>query len=217
MEERYQRGRIHLHDVSPYTWDACAEWIELCASLGLPPLDLFVIPRHEGGPSDRGAGLPADFVKRLRALRNAGHPLWIHGWTHRNPDGGEGEFSGMDPVQVADRSRRALLDWKAAGLPDPEGFCPPRWDIPSEALPSLFQMGFKQVDLRMGVARPGEMDWSPAISTWGRSGWISNAWNLSLPAQRWMMGPLSPRVVLHPQDVHGTARRAMERVLAALI
>ena len=218
MEEKYAgaKVRIRLHDVSPYTWDACAEWIELCTSLGLPPLDLFVIPRHEGGPSDRGAGLPPDFVKRLLGLRAAGHPLWIHGWTHRAAFG-DGEFSGMDPVLVAERARRALLDWKEAGLPEPAGFCPPRWAMPSAALPAIFQLGFKQVDLRLSVARPGETEWSPSISSWGGRGFLAGLWDRTLPLQRRILSPFHVRVALHPSDLAGPARRGMEKVLATLL
>jgi predicted deacetylase len=218
MEEKYERSlvRIRLHDVSPYTWDSCAEWIDLCASLGLPPLDLFVIPRHEGGPSEKGAGLPKDFVARLKELHASGYPLWIHGWTH---DGarGEAEFSGMDPVRVVDRARRALLDWKGAGLPEPHGFCPPCWKMPSAALPALFKLGFRHVDLRFGVARPGAMEWSPALSTWGGRGAFSRFWDRTLPLQKRLLAPFRPRVALHPQDLVGSARRSMEKVLATLL
>lgn len=218
MPERYERTRvrIRLHDVSPFTWDSCLEWIDLCASLGLPPLDLFVVPRHEGGASDRGAGLPPEFTRRLKALRNAGHPLWIHGWTHRGLRG-EGEFAGMAPVEVVDRARRALLDWRAAGLPEPEGFCAPCWAMPSSAIPHLFRLGFGQVDLRLGVARPGEMEWSPALSSWGGRSRFANLWNRSLPFQKRILSPFPVRVVLHPQDLSGPARRSMEQVLAALL
>ena len=205
-----------MHDVSPYTWESCVEWIDLCASLGLPPLDLLVVPRHQGGPSDRGAGLPPEFVKRLKALRAAGHPLWIHGWTHQG-GGGEGEFRRMDPIQVADRARRALLDWKAAGLPDPDGFCPPRWEMPSSALPALFQLGFRKVDLRLGVAYPGTMRWSPVLSSWGGRGWLAGAWDRSLPFQKRLLSAFPIRVALHPQDLAGPARKPMEKVLAALL
>src|SRR5574344_2143187 len=108
MTEKYQGCggdvRIRLHDVSPLTWDSCAEWIDLCASLRLPPLDLLVVPRHEGGPASRGAGLPRDFVQRLLRLKGEGYGLWIHGWTRRaDVDGAE--FAGLDPVVVADRAR----------------------------------------------------------------------------------------------------------------
>src|ERR1035437_2191590 len=218
MEEKYERPlvRIRMHDVSPYTWDACAEWIDLCASLGLPQLDLFVIPRHEGGPSEKGAGLPIEFVRRLRELHSSGYPLWIHGWTHDGPRG-DAEFSGMDPVRVVDRARRALLDWKEAELPEPHGFCPPCWKMPSAALPGLFKLGFRHVDLRFGVARPGTMEWSPALSTWGGRGPFSRLWDRTLPFQKRLLAPFRPRVALHPQDlVAGPARRSMEKGLATL-
>lgn len=220
MEEKYQNSsvRIRLHDVSPLTWDACSEWIELCASLRLPMPDLLVVPRHEGGPADRGAGLPRDFVKRLLKLKEKGHTLWIHGWTHR-ADIDEAEFAGLDAVMVADRARRALLDWKQAGLPKPEGFCPPCWKMPSDSVGALFRLGFAQVDLRFGVAVPGEMLWSPVISSWGGESLLARTWNRSLPAQRKLLAPLplGMRVALHPQDLTGSARRPMENVLASLL
>ena len=219
MEEKYAREsiRIRLHDVSPYTWDACVEWIDLCSSLGLPPLDLFVIPRHEGGPSEKGAGLPGEFVGRLLEMHAAGHPLWVHGWTHRGDRGGEAEFSGMDPVRVADRARRALLDWEDAGLPEPVGFCPPSWNLPRGSLPALFKLGFRQVDLRLGVARPGATEWSPALSTWGGDGPLATLWDRTLPMQKRILSPFGVRVALHPQDMSGTGRRSMEMVLATLL
>jgi predicted deacetylase len=218
MVEKYEspKLRIRLHDVSPYTWDACAEWIDLCASLGLPQLDLFVVPRHGGGPSDKGAGLPPDFLSRLRELHASGYPLWIHGWTHDGPRG-EAEFSGMDPVRVVDRARRAMLDWKDAGLPEPHGFCPPCWKMPSASLPALFKLGYRHVDLRFGVARPGAMEWSPALSTWGGTDLFSRIWDRTLPIQKRILAPLHPRVALHPQDLSGPARRSMEKVLATLL
>lgn len=208
--------QIRLHDVSPLTWDACAEWIDLCASLHLPPLDLLVVPRHEGGPADRGAGLPRDFVKRLVKLKEQGCGLWIHGWTHR-ADVDEAEFAGMDAVMVADRARRALLDWKEAGLPKPEGFCPPCWKMTSEAVWLLLKLGFPEVDLRFGVASPGRMKWSPVLSSWGGESLLARLWNRSLMAQRRIFSPLSLRVALHPQDLSGSARRPMENVLASLL
>lgn len=176
------------------------------------------MPRHEGGPADRGAGLPRDFVKRLLKLKEKGHTLWIHGWTHR-ADVDEAEFAGLDAVMVADRARRALLDWKQAGLPKPEGFCPPCWKMPSESVGALFKLGFAQVDLRFGVAVPGEMLWSPVISSWGGESLLARTWNRSLPAQRKLLGPLPMRlrVALHPQDLTGSARRPMENVLASLL
>ncbi|HNY29636.1 MAG TPA: DUF2334 domain-containing protein [Fibrobacteria bacterium] len=218
MEERYatNKVRIRLHDVSPLTWDACLEWIELCASLGLPPIDLFVIPRHEGGPASRGAGLPEDFVRRLRELHGKGHPLWIHGWTHRGEDS-EREFLGMEAVEAADRARRALLDWRQAKLPEPTGFCPPCWIFPMAALPSVFQMGYKVVDLRFGEATPGRMLRSAAISTWGGNGLWARTWNRTLPLQKRLLGPVPTRIALHPQDLQGRGRRSMEKVLASLI
>jgi len=218
MDEKYARGRIRirLHDVSPYTWDACTEWIDLCASLGLPPLDLFVVPRHDGGPSERGAGLPPSFVQKMHEMHAMGYPLWVHGWTHRGQIG-EAEFSGMDSVIVTDRARRALLDWKEAGLPEPEGFCPPCWKMPSRALPPLFKLGFRQVDLRLGVARPGSFEWSPALSSWGGRDLVATLWNRSLPFQKRILRPFRIRVALHPQDLSGPGRRQMENVLATLL
>lgn len=207
---------IRLHDVSPLTWDACSEWIELCASLRLSPPDLLVVPRHEGGPADRGAGLPREFVKRLLKLKDQGHALWVHGWTHR-ADVDEAEFAGLDSVMVADRARRALLDWKEAGLPKPEGFCPPCWKMPSDTVGALFKLGFPQVDLRFGVAVPGQMKWSPVLSSWGSEAFLARMWNRSLTLQRRLFTAFTVRVALHPQDLTGSARRPMENVLASLL
>lgn len=218
MEERYARVdiRIRLHDVSPLTWDGCVEWIELCSSLGLPPIDLFVIPRHEGGPSHRGAGLPPEFVAKLNKLHKAGHALWIHGWSHRGPDG-EAEFAGMGAVGVVNHARRALLDWREAKLPDPAGFCPPCWVMPGDALPGLFQLGFAQVDLRLGVARPGSMERSIALSTWGGTSLFARAWNRTIPWQRRLFSAFPMRIALHPQDIYDKSRLSMERVLASFL
>jgi predicted deacetylase len=218
MDQKYQQQgvRIRLHDVSPLTWDACAEWIDLCSSLRLPPPDLLVVPRHEGGPADRGAGLPKDFVKKLLKLKEQGHALWVHGWTHR-ADVDEAEFAGMDSVVVADRARRALLDWKDAGLPKPEGFCPPCWKMTNDAVAALFKLGFPEVDLRLGVAKPGEMKWSPVLSSWGGESAWARVWNRSLSLQRRLFKPFPVRVALHPQDLTGSARRPMENVLASLL
>lgn len=220
MPEKYLKHdrevRIRLHDVSPLTWDACAEWIDLCASLRLPPLDLLVVPRHEGGPASRGAGLPRDFVKKLLKLKEEGYGLWIHGWTHR-ADVDEAEFAGVDPVVVVDRARRAVLDWKEAGLPKPEGFCPPCWKMPSSAIAPLFQLGFPQIDLRFGVAMPSGMRWSPVLSSWGGEHLLARLWNRSLVWQMRLLQPFERRVALHPQDLEGSARRPMENVLARLL
>ena len=218
MEQKYpSKGvRIRLHDVSPLTWDACSEWIELCASLHLPMPDLLVVPRHEGGPADRGAGLPKDFVKKLLQLKELGHKLWIHGWTHR-ADIDDAELAGLDPVVVADRARRALLDWKDAGLPKPEGFCPPCWKMTYNALGPLFKLGYDEVDLRFGVAYPGGMRWSPVLSSWGGESLLARSWNRTLVMQRRLFKPFSVRVALHPQDLTGSARRPMENVLASLL
>jgi len=217
MHHRYPRGRaaIRLHDVSPLTWDACQEWIELGRLLSLPPMDLFVIPRHEGGPLDRGAGLPKDFVARLKELQAQGHHLWVHGWTHRADDGTEAEFAGLDAVHAADRARRALNDWKVAGLPDPDGFCPPCWKLSKQSLPAISRLGFAQVDLRMGVWTPDGLRVSPALSSWGGYGLLASLWDRALIRQDTLLraSGLPRRVVLHPQDLDGPSRSTLETIL----
>lgn len=175
-----------------------------------------MVPRHEGGPADRGAGLPRDFVKLLLKLKQEGCGLWIHGWTHR-ADVDQAEFAGVDPVIVVDRARRALLDWKDAGLPKPDGFCPPCWKMSSEAVEPLFKLGFPQVDLRFGVARPGGTQRSPVLSSWGGEHLWARIWNRSLVLQTRLFRPLPIRVALHPEDLTGSARRPMEKVLDSLL
>jgi len=216
MHTRYPRGQsvIRLHDVSPLTWDACQEWIELGRLLSLPPMDLFVIPRHEGGPLDHGAGLPRDFVNRLKELQALGHRLWVHGWTHRGEET-EDEFAGLDAVHAADRARRALNDWKAAGLPDPDGFCPPCWRMTKQALPAIARLGFPEIDLRFGVWSPAGFRLSPALSSWGGNLIMASLWDRSLVRQDRLlrMSRLPRRVVLHPQDLDGAARSSLETIL----
>lgn len=217
MHTRYPRGRAHirLHDVSPLTWDACVEWIELGRLLSLPPMDLFVIPRHEGGPLDRGAGLPKEFVARLKELHGEGHRLWVHGWTHRAEGGGEDEFADLDAVHATDRARRALNDWKAAGLPAPDGFCPPCWRMSKAALPSICRLGFPEVDLRMGVWSPEGLRVSPALSSWGGFGMVARVWDKALVRQDTLLraSGLPRRIVLHPQDLEGPSRATLETIL----
>lgn len=220
MDESYakRRLRIRLHDVSPLTWDACAEWIDLCRLLALPPPDLLVVPRHEGGPAQRGIGLPRDFVRRLKELSGQGHALWIHGWTHRSERGREAEFAGLDAVHAADRIRRALRDWRDAGLPEPVGFCPPCWTIPREAVPMALRMGFPRVDLRWGDATPEGLEFAPVLSSWGGTGRVAACWDSWLPLQRRVLGTVLPllRVALHPQDLDTQARLPLQRILHAL-
>lgn len=216
MQQRYPRGRaiVRLHDVSPYTWDSCLEWIELCRLLMLPPVELFVIPRHEGGPGEAGAGLPKDFVARLRDLHAQGHRLWVHGWTHRG-ERGEDEFSGLDVVHAVDRARRAMNDWKAAGLPEPDGFCPPCWRLAAQALPGICRLGYREIDLRLGVWSPDGLRISPAVSSWGGKGALARLWDRSLVRQDEILraSGLPRRIVLHPQDIDGPSRGTLETVL----
>jgi predicted deacetylase len=163
--------------------------------------------------------LPPDFVRKLTELSRVGHALWIHGWTHRDhTTGGEAEFARLDAVHAADRARRALQDWLDAGLPTPDGFCPPCWKMSAETLPLLFRLGFKQVDLRTGVARPEGIEWSPAISSWGGNGRLARLWDRSLPLQYSLLQyqPYHIRITLHPQDLDTRARRSFERILDAL-
>ncbi|MCB9495732.1 MAG: DUF2334 domain-containing protein [Fibrobacteria bacterium] len=201
--------------MSPLTWDACMEWIDLGRLLSLPPMDLFVIPRHEGGPLDRGAGLPREFVGKLRDLHGQGHRLWIHGWTHRG-EKGEDEFADMDAVHAVDRVRRALNDWKASGLPDPDGFCPPCWAIAKQALPGICRLGLREIDLRMGVWSPEGLRISPALSSWGGgASLVASAWDRTLVRQDSLLraSGLPRRVVLHPQDLDGPSRGPLETIL----
>ena len=126
--EHYRRamsGRLlaSIYDVSLRSESAFDALYARFASLGVERPTLLVVPDHWGEAPIR-PGTP--FATRLRALSDAGHEIFLHGWFHRDTaehggvgsfkakhmTAGEGEFLGLSEVEAERRIRdgRTLLE-----------------------------------------------------------------------------------------------------------
>ena len=229
---------VSVHDVSPLTLAMAQAAVELVTSAGVPTscLTLLVIPFHE-----RQVRITADdpTVRWLKALRDDGAELVMHGLTHRmgpaagrvrwrGPLGwyvtrgfarGQGEFANLDAAETRDRLDQGREILEGAGLADATcGFGPPAWLLSNAARQTVRDAGFAYYELLSGLRIPGDRCLAPRCIGWGSLTGVeavaTNAW-AALQARR---TPVDTRIAVHPHDMRrARSRRSIERTLRRLV
>ena len=221
-----RRVLVTLHDVTPRHETAIDRMLALLARLAVPPVPLLVVPDFHGQwPLDRHPG----FADRLRAWREAGHELVLHGYWHRElPSdsvrggfgdglrrglltGGEGEFLALDSSATGARLDEGLAMWERAGLgAPPAGFIPPAW-LHNDALDAqLWNRGFQWTEDHAGLRyRDGAVLPNPVISWASRDRIRRLGSRVVCPTLEftWRAKPVV-RIALHPHDLDWPALEA---------
>ncbi|MFH5232534.1 DUF2334 domain-containing protein [Antrihabitans spumae] len=224
---------VSVHDVAPATADETARWCADAEALGIP-LSLLVIP----GPW-RGAALSdaPDYAEVLRARRNIGDEIVLHGWSHvAGPEGpsyrrvigrvvarGAAEFAALNEQQAAERIAAGTQVLADLGLAT-RGFTPPGWLASPAANRALARAGFTHTTSHFGVTnlRTNRLRLGFALSHRPGGGWSERAAAalvVGLARKRAHGGGLV-RIALHPDDLHrpglrDASLRAIEAVVAA--
>lgn len=200
-----------IHDVSPLTAPAVDALLHRLAPHVGHAIALLVIPDHWNR-----APIADDrpFQRRLRAWADAGHELFLHGWSHRDeaPAGlaarhmtaGEGEFAALAEAEAARRIARgkALLE-DVTGRPL-AGFVAPAWLYGPGAQAALAGAGLPLAEDHFRVWQPGSgrvLARGPVIS-WASRSRARIAASLGFAAlARIGLKPLpTVRVAVHPGD-----------------
>jgi predicted deacetylase len=222
---------VSIHDVSPAFEREIDDALEACAKarrgLGATAETsakpaLLVVPNFHGKwPLDR---YPA-FVDRLRALRDDGHEIILHGFFHASEGGsffaqkiasaGEAEFADLS----RDEGERRIDDGKKMlddlGLA-PAGFIAPAWQMARWVLPALAHRGFRYAEDHLHVYDParGRRKRSLVLNFASRTPtrlWSSVAFvRAATPLRR----VIRTRIAIHPADMRSEfLRREVRRVL----
>jgi hypothetical protein len=214
---------VSIHDVSPAFEREIDDALAACAKVSAKPA-LLVVPNFHGKwPLDR---YPA-FIDRLRALRDDGHEIILHGFFHVSDGGsffaqkiasaGEAEFADLaqsEGERRIDEGKKILEDIGLA----PDGFIAPAWQMARWVLPSLASRGFRYAEDHLHVYDPagGRRKRSLVLNFASRTParlWSSVAFvRAATPFRR----VVRTRIAIHPGDMRSSfLRREVHRVLAA--
>lgn len=88
----------------------------------------------------------------VRAIRDGGHEIGLHGWMHEPP-------TDLDRATMASTTRRALdlLGELAGGIDRVVGYRSPSWDMTEDAFSVLTELGIRYDSSMMGDDRPYRM------------------------------------------------------------
>lgn len=213
---------VSIHDVSPAFEREIDDALAACAEVSAKPA-LLVVPNFHGKwPLDR---YPA-FVERLRALRDDGHEIILHGFFHASEGGsffaqkiasaGEAEFADLaqgEGERRLDEGTKLLEDLGLA----PAGFIAPAWQMARWVLPALARRGFRYAEDHLHVYDPagGRRRRSLVLNFASRTPsrlWSSVAFvRAATPLRR----VLRTRIAIHPGDMRSDfLRREVARVLS---
>jgi hypothetical protein len=221
---------VSIHDVSPkYTGeiDRLAAVVE--ARTGAGRFAMLVVPDHwDEAPiaGDRA------FQRRLRDWAASGAEMFVHGWSHRDPDpkgfgakhmtAGEGEFSALGRAEALRRmiaARKVVED--AIGRPT-AGFIAPAWLYSQGAREALADAGFPLAEDHLRVLHPpsGRVLARGPVITWATRTPLRKASSLLAAAMlRRLLAPLpTVRLAVHPADTHHPETMAsIEATLGSLL
>lgn len=207
---------VSLHDVHPSSLAAVERQRRELRAVGVRRLSLLVVPLWHGAEPIQS---DAEFLGALRAWREDGDEIVLHGWTHslhgleerpsqwfwtRLYTSREAEFlvAGPDETRARLATGRALLE--SVGLP-PVGFIAPAWLMAPHTPDLLRDLGFAYTTTRTEViplARGVRPLHAPSLCYSTRSGWrrvSSRLWNPALA--RSQRGRRLLRISIHPSDI----------------
>lgn len=226
------RFLVSLHDVTPRHAQAVEDILDFLKLRDIPPVPLLVVPHFHGQWSLEDH---PEFVRKLKAWRDAGHELVLHGFEHREspedaqvPSGamarfkrrfltaGEGEFLALDEGRARHRLRRGLESWSTCDLDMPRGFVAPAWLFRRHLPETLWSMGFSWTEDHHRIHfsdRPAVE--CPVISWASRdpARRIGSRVFAQAALSHWSDRPLV-RIALHPHDWdHPTLVRSIDETL----
>jgi hypothetical protein len=221
---------VSIHDVSPRfagEIDRLATLVE--SRTGAGRFAMLVVPNFWGEAPIAG---DRAFQRRLRGWAAAGAEMFVHGWSHRDPDpkgfgakhmtAGEGEFSALGWAEALRRmteARNVVED--AIGRPA-AGFIAPAWLYSRGARDALAEAGFAMAEDHLRVWHPpsGRILCRGPVITWATRTPLRKASSLLAAATlRRLLGPLAAvRLAVHPADTrHPATMASIERSLKALL
>ena len=213
---------LSIHDVSPAFEREIDDALAACKAVSAKPA-LLVVPNFHGKwPLDRH---PA-FVDRLRALRDDGHEIILHGFFHASEGGsffaqkiasaGEAEFADLERDEGERRIDEGTKLLRDLGL-EPAGFIAPAWQMARWVLPALASRGFRYAEDHLHVYDPagGRRRRSLVLNFASRTParlWSSVAFvRAATPFRR----VVRTRIAIHPGDMRSDfLRREVARVLS---
>jgi uncharacterized protein len=220
---------VSIHDVAPYTWDACRRLIHGVREVADIPLTLLVVPNYHR----QGELPPAEYIDQLSSYIDAGYELALHGYTHldEEPIGllskfqrtiltrREGEFSALSQNQAALHLQLGQDWFKRRGWPV-AGFVAPAWLMGRGAWGALNQFSFTYTTtMHYFYILPSRISlWSPALlfSSQGEGLYqASIVRNKTL--QRLLMKRPLIRLSLHPPDARPHVMREWQYLLHDLL
>jgi predicted deacetylase len=203
---------VSIHDVSPKYAGEIDRLVSLVESrTGVGRFAMLVVPDFwDEAPIARDRG----FQRRLRDWAAAGVEMFVHGWSHRDPDpkgfgarhmtAGEGEFSSLDRAEALRRMKEArTVVEDSIGRPA-AGFVAPAWLYGRNAREAVADAGFTMAEDHLRVWHPPSgrtLSRGPVI-TWATRTPLRKASSLlAAAALRRLLAPLpSVRLAVHPAD-----------------
>jgi len=221
---------VSIHDVSP---KFTAEIERLTALVeprtGAGRFAMLVVPDHWGDAPIAG---DRPFQRRLRDWAAAGIEMFVHGWSHRDPEpkgfgarhmtAGEGEFSALPRAEALRRMQaaRAVVE-DAIGRPA-AGFIAPAWLYSDGARAAAAEAGFALAEDHLRVWHPpsGRILARGPVITWATRTPFRKASSLAAAAfARRLLAPLpAVRLAVHPADTrHPETIASIEKSLDILL
>ncbi len=223
---------VAVHDVTPAHAARLDRVFALLAEFEVRQVGLLVVPDWHGTwPIARDA----EFTARLRALRNDGAEVLLHGLRHDEEGSertiaqhvrawgrtaGEAEFLSLSPNEAARRVDAGLAVLTAEQL-DPVGFVPPAWfhgeglaDVLTARGLRVSEDAWSVIDLAGGRRlRAPAVQWSARTQWRAAAGVAIAATRVPLERLRYLL-----RLVIHPPDIDvpmlaDSVRRSLEALL----
>ena len=230
---------VSIHDVSP-AWEAEVDVaLAACAEVGIKP-GLLVIPDYHGTwPLDQHP----KYMRRVRALQEAGHEVFLHGyyhlsgvagqatggdgppkgvarfWAQRAVSASEAEFSDVAEAEARRRLDEGEAMLRRAGLEQLDGFIPPAWSMPAWMLRVLRERGCRYTEDRWSVHDPSRGAARRCVVLNYASRTPARLWSSLVYARlvrhaRRLVPDVPARVAIHPADMrHAVLRREIAGLL----
>ncbi|MFI9202447.1 DUF2334 domain-containing protein [Streptomyces sp. NPDC053048] len=211
---------VSVHDVAPWSFDRCRQWLDELDRRGVPATLLLVPGAWRGVPLPQAPAL----VRWLHDAREGGHELALHGWSHQAVPGGPlgrrwvnavvargcAEFCALGERAARERLEKGVSALASVGI-TARGFTPPGWLASPGTVAALRGLGFDYTASHLAVRdlRTGDRHRVPALSH--RPGGLGERAGAALmrAAARHRAAAGRPfRLALHPADLDRPGLRA---------